>query len=80
MFWQHEFLQNSRNIGAALDGGSGPSFEYATTVPARDAVYAGAGFTVQIGDRVNFNAFYNADFARQDFSSNMISDGLNISF
>jgi hypothetical protein len=23
MFWQHEFLNNARNINASLDGGSG---------------------------------------------------------
>ena len=52
----------------------------ATTVPARDALYAGVGFTIQAGDRWNFNAFYNADLARHDFSSNMVSGGLNFSF
>ena len=80
MFWQHEFLQNSRNISSALDGGAGPGFNYGTTVPARDALYAGVGFTIQAGDRWNFNAFYNADLARHDFSSNMVSGGLNFSF
>jgi len=80
MLWQHEFMQNSRNIGASLDGGAGPSFEYSTTVPGRDSVYGGAGITIQVSDRWNFNANYNADFGRPDFISNMISGGLNFSF
>jgi outer membrane autotransporter protein len=80
MLWQHEFMQDSRNIGASLDGGSGPSFEYSTAVPGRDSVYAGAGVTIQVSDRWNFNANYNADFGRPDFISNMISGGLNFSF
>ncbi len=80
MLWQHEFMQNARNIGAVLDGGAGPSFEYATATPGRDAVYGGVGFTLRVGETLGFNANYNIDFGRQDFFSNMVSGGLNFSF
>lgn len=80
MLWQHEFLQNSRNIESTLDGGAGASFGYTTTVPARDAVFAGAGVTMQIGDRWNVNANWNIDFGRNDYISNMISGGVNVAF
>jgi len=80
MLWQHEFLQNSRNIESSLDGGAGSNFDYLTTVPSRDAVYAGVGVTVQIGDRWNFNTNWNIDFGRTDYISNMVSGGLNVSF
>lgn len=80
MFWQHEFLNNPRNIGAALDGGSGPVFGYETSAPARDSVFAGAGVSAQLGDRWSAYFYYNADFCRQDFVSNMISGGLGWKF
>ncbi len=80
MLWQHEFLNNPRNIGAALDGGNGPAFGYETSAPARDSVFAGAGVSAQFGDRWNAYFYYNADFGRQDFVSNMISGGLGWKF
>lgn len=80
MKWQHEFLMNPTTFSAALDGGNGAGFDYTTTAPARDAVFAGAGVTVQVGDRWNASFYYNADFGRGDFTSQMISGGLGISF
>jgi len=80
MFWQHEFLQNPRNIGASLDGGNGDSFGYTTSTPDRDAVFAGAGVIAQFGPNWNAYFYYNADFGRQDFVSHAISAGLNFKF
>lgn len=80
LLWQHEFLEDSRNIGASLDGGAGPGFEYLTTAPGRDAAYAGAGFTLRLGENLGLNAYYNASFGREDFLSHMISGGVNFSF
>jgi fibronectin-binding autotransporter adhesin len=80
MFWQHEFLQNPRTIGASLDGGSGPNFDYTTSTPDRDAVFAGAGLIGQFGKNLNAYIYYNADFGRQDFVSHTISTGLNFKF
>ena len=80
MKWQHEFLMNPTTFSAALDGGDGAGFDYTTTAPDRDAVFAGAGVTVQVGDRWNANFYYNADFGRGDFTSQMISGSLGISF
>lgn len=76
LYWQHEFMENPRNIGSSLNGGGGPSFDYSTAAPARDAVYAGVGLTAQFGDRWNANFYYNANFGRQDFVSHMITTGL----
>ncbi|OJV15377.1 MAG: hypothetical protein BGO12_21780, partial [Verrucomicrobia bacterium 61-8] len=80
MFWQHEYLQNSTTIGASLDGGAGPSFDYSTTVPARDSVFAGAGLSAAFGRDLGAFVYYNADFGRQDYLSHMISAGLNWKF
>jgi outer membrane autotransporter protein len=80
MFWQHEFLNNARNINASLDGGSGASFDYETTDPYRDSVFAGAGVTAQFGENLSGSLFYNINFGSQTYQNNMISAGLNFSF
>ena len=80
VLWQHEFLNNSRTIGAALDASSGPSFATATAEPGRDSVFAGAGVSTQIGDRWNASVYYNADFGRQDLTSHSISAALGWAF
>jgi fibronectin-binding autotransporter adhesin len=80
MFWQHEFLNNPRNINSALDGGSGPTFGYETSAPARDSVFAGAGVSAQFGERWNAFLYWNVDFGRQDYFGNSVSGGLNWKF
>ena len=80
MFWQHEFLNNSRNINASLDGGNGAAFDFETTAPYRNSVFAGAGVTAQFGERWNASLFYNVNFGSQTYQSNMVSAGLNFSF
>ena len=80
MFWQHEFLNNPRNINASLDGGNGAAFDFETSDPYRDSVFAGAGVTAQFGERWNASLFYNVNFGSQTYQSNMVSAGLNFSF
>jgi outer membrane autotransporter protein len=80
MFWQHEFLNNPRTMNAALDGGNGPSFDYETTDPYRNSVFAGAGVTAQFGKNLSGSLFYNVNFGSQTYLNNMVSAGLNLSF
>jgi autotransporter-associated beta strand protein len=80
MFWQHEFLNNPRNINASLDGGNGPSFDYESTDPYRNSVFAGAGVTAQFGKNLSGSVFYNINFGSQTYQNNMVSAGLNLSF
>jgi outer membrane autotransporter protein len=80
MFWQHEFLNNPRNISASLDGGNGAAFDFETTEPYRNSVFAGAGVTAQFGEHWNASVFYNINFGSQTYQSNMVSAGLNFSF
>jgi outer membrane autotransporter protein len=80
MFWQHEFLNNARNINASLDGGNGAAFDFKTTDPYRNSVFAGAGVTAQFGKNLSGSVFYNVNFGSQTYQSNMVSVGLNVSF
>jgi autotransporter-associated beta strand protein/T5SS/PEP-CTERM-associated repeat protein len=80
MFWQHEFLNTARNINASLDGGNGAAFDFETSDPYRDSVFAGAGVTAQLGKNLSGSVFYNINFGSQTYQSNMVSAGLNFSF
>ncbi len=80
MFWVHEFLNDPRTIGAALDGGSGSGFDYITSAPGRDSVFAGAGLTAQLGQDWSASAFWNVDFGRQDYLGHMLSLNLGWRF
>jgi len=80
MFWQHEYLQNSTALGASLDGGAGPGFDYMTTVPGRDSVFAGAGVSANFSKDFSVYLNYNTSFGRQDYISQMVSTGLNWKF
>jgi hypothetical protein len=64
MFWQHEFLENSRNIDASLNGGNTPGVGFETSAPERDSVFAGAGVIAQFGQSWNASFYYNVDFGR----------------
>lgn len=80
MFWQHEFLENSRNIDASLDSGNIAGFGFDTSVPERDSVFAGAGVSAQFGPDWNASCYYNVDFGRQNYIAQMISVGLEWKF
>jgi outer membrane autotransporter protein len=80
MFWLHEFLNNPRIIGAALDGGNGTGFDYLTSTPDRDSVFAGAGLTTQFGESWTASAFWNIDFGRQDYLGHIVSLNLGWKF
>jgi outer membrane autotransporter protein len=80
MFWQHEFLNNARTMSASLDAGNDASFDYQTTAPYRDSVFAGVGATAQFGENLSGSIFYNINFGSQTYQNNTISAGLNLSF
>ncbi len=80
MLWQHEFLNNARNINASLDGGNGAAFIFETTDPYSDSVFAGAGVTAQFGKNLSGSIFYNVNFGSQTYQSNIVSAGLNVAF
>ncbi len=80
MLWQHEFLNGSREIGAALDGGKGAGFNYWTATPDRDSVFAGVGVGARISDRWDFSLFDNFNFGNQTYVSQMISGSIGVHF
>jgi outer membrane autotransporter protein len=79
-FWMHEFLNEPRNINSALEGGSGPSFDYETSAPYSNSVFGGAGISAKVGDRWSASVFYNVNFGAQGYTNNIISTSLGFSF
>jgi outer membrane autotransporter protein len=79
-FWMHEFLNNSRNISSALDGGNGASFDYETEAPYRNSIFGGVGVSAKVGDRWNASVFYNVNFGSENYTNNIISTSLNFAF
>jgi outer membrane autotransporter protein len=80
MFWVHEFMDDARAMQASLNGCEVESFEYMTNAPIRNSVFAGVGFSAQIGKNWNCSAFYNAAFNSNNLTSNIVSVGLGFSF
>jgi len=80
VFWQHEFSENSRNMDASLATGDIQGFGFDTSAPERDSAFAGVGALVQLGPDWNVSCYYNIDFGRQDYTSQMISGGLEWRF
>jgi autotransporter-associated beta strand protein/T5SS/PEP-CTERM-associated repeat protein len=80
MLWLHEFLDNPLSIDAALDGGAGQAFGFDTGDPARDSVFAGAGVGLRLGRAWTASAFYNVNFGNPDFTNNIVSLSLGLSF
>ncbi len=79
-FWMHEFLNEPRNINSALEGGSGPSFDYETSAPYSNSVFGGAGISAKVGDRWSASVFYNVNFGAEGYTNNIISTSLGFSF
>ena len=80
MLWLHEFLDNPRMIDASLDGGAGAAFGFDTGNPDRDSVFAGLGVGVRLGRAWTASAFYNVNFGSPDFTNNIVSLSLGVSF
>lgn len=72
-FWQHEHLDEGTGIPAELNGGNGPGFNYFTEGGDDNAVYAGAGVSMRIGDSLTLSTFYHADFGSEEDTQNSVS-------
>ncbi|MCF7728869.1 MAG: autotransporter domain-containing protein [Chthoniobacterales bacterium] len=76
--WQHQFLENPYTINSTL--GSSPSFGTTSSVPLRDTLYTGVGFTLEFTKFWDTSFFYNAAAANQDLISHNIFWSLGYKF
>ena len=76
--WQHEYLDNARSIGASfLPGGA---FSVSGPEVGRDSLLLDAGVTVQLTSQVGVYACYTGDLGRQNYSSQGVNGGVQVSF
>jgi len=76
----HEFLENPRTISSALEGGSGPSFDYETSAPYRNSVFGEAGISANFANRRSASVFYNVNLGAECYTNIIISTSLGFSF
>ncbi|MCF6314583.1 MAG: autotransporter domain-containing protein, partial [Verrucomicrobiales bacterium] len=80
VFWQHEFLDESSDIGASLDAGKAASFGYNTEALGQDSILTGAGVSANFGRDWSAYLYYNTNFARRNYLSHSVSTGLEWKF
>ena len=81
--WQHEFLNDSRGIGAAFSN-TGPvplaPFSVQTAAPLRDAAVVGAGLNFTFHNRLTLFADYELQIWQASYFEQTINGGCRISF
>lgn len=79
MVWQHEFLNYAQSTSVWLENGAGPQFLVTGESAARNNVFAGAGVSLNIEERLGAYAFYNPEFGA-NIVAQTISAGVLIRF
>lgn len=78
--WQHEFLDDSRDISASFLGSGLGSFAVGTTKPERDAALVGGGINFTVRDRMTIFVDYNAQVGQESYFEQSVKGGLKFSF
>jgi autotransporter-associated beta strand protein len=76
--WQHEYLDDRAGIGSSFEGGN--SFTVYGPHIGRDSLVLDAGSSVQLTSHWSVFAFYSADLGRQNYTSQSINGGVQLSF
>jgi uncharacterized protein with beta-barrel porin domain len=78
--WQHEFLNDSRDITASFIGFGLPSFTVRTTDPERDSALLGVGVNATFRNWITVFADYDAQAGQEDYIGQNVKGGLRLSF
>jgi outer membrane autotransporter protein len=78
-FYQHEFANDSRGLNARL-AQAGSTFVFQTDSPGRDFAVLGAGLSLNFGKNLSFQASYNAELGRGNYTAQFLSAGLRWEF
>ena len=78
--YQHEFLDDSRGIGASFAGSGLTPFSVQTTSPLRDAAVVGLGLNFTFHERLTLFADYELLMWRASYFEQTINGGGRISF
>jgi outer membrane autotransporter protein len=78
--WQHEYLDNSRGIGASFEGSGLAPFVVQTGSPDRDAAVVGAALNFTFHKRLTLFADYELQMWNASYFEQSVNGGAKISF
>jgi len=78
--WQHEYLDDSRSIGATFENGGFAPFAVQTASPRRDAAVVGLEFNATFHDRLTLFMGYDLDISSASYFEQSVNGGARISF
>jgi outer membrane autotransporter protein len=78
--WQHEYGTAVSAIDANFADGAGNPFSVHGPRIGRDSCLLGAGFAVQVTDRIVTYVYYDGQVGRTNFDSNAVLGGIRVSF
>ena len=78
--WQHEFLDDSRSIGASFIGDGLAPFSVETSNPQRDAALVGIGANLTVRDKYTFFVDYDVQAGQESYLEQSVKGGIKISW
>jgi fibronectin-binding autotransporter adhesin len=78
--WQHEYLDDSRSIGASFEGTGLAPFAVQTASPRRDAAVVGLGVNATFRNRLTLFAEYELELWDASYFEQTVNGGARISF
>lgn len=78
--WQHEFLDDTRDIDSRFASGAGSGFLVSSPAVGRDSVQATAAFGVQWTPKFGTHVYYLGQFARANFIAHNFGVGFSLNF
>jgi outer membrane autotransporter protein len=78
--WQHEFGNTTYALDSNFASGAGSTFTSVGPSLGRDSLLVGAGFAVQISDRISTYLYYDGELARKNYELNAVTGGIRIAF
>jgi outer membrane autotransporter protein len=78
--WQHEYGETAYGVDASFLGGSGNTFTVDGPRLGRDSALIGAGFAIQINDRILTYLYYDGEVGRRNYESSAVTGGVRVAF
>lgn len=78
--WQHEYGDATYAIDSSFANGAGGNFTVWGPRIGRDSFLLGAGFAVQVNDRLSTYFYYDGELGRTRYDSHAVSGGVRVAF
>jgi outer membrane autotransporter protein len=78
--WQHEYGDQAYSIVSSFASGAGNGFTVNSPQIGRDSLLIDAGATVLLSERISIYAYYDGELLRDNYQSNNVSAGVQVTF